>query len=275
VRVLSWDDFIGSRRLKSSELAMTIGVFDGVHYGHQRLIQQVISQPVEIHGVLTFRYNPRRFLKPHLFPGDITSGRQKLNILSSLGIDTIILIDFSNDFSKLSGNEFITKIRQSCDLRYLALGDNFRCGYQGRSSAYDLRDILAASKIPVEIVPPVSYNGGTLSSTRIRAAIREGELERTSEMMGRKFVLDIAGIPQRHEDSRASIEKTGLSQVLPPVGRYKVNVHTSNRSFFSDVLIDQECLRWKQSGEDEAVYIEFLSNDLSDGKANKIDETNI
>ncbi len=260
IKVLSWDAFNGSRCLKNTSVAMTIGVFDGIHRGHQSLIQKVVEKKHSEPVVLTFRFNPRLFLKPHLFPGDITSLHQKMEILAKLGIKTVILIDFSNDFSKLSGNDFLMAIRGSCDLSYLVLGDNFRCGYQGKTSAYDVRKIMETYHTPVEIAPPVTWKGATLSSTRIRAALREGQIREAAEMMGRNYILDIATTPQTNEDSYRTIEKMGLHQVVPPPGTYLAHVKTPTHTVPIEVEVTPECIRWQQQNREEAVSIEF--NDI-------------
>ena len=257
IKVLSWDVFIGQRQLRNTTVALSIGVFDGVHLGHQTLLKKIVTHSESEPAVLTFRFNPRRFLKPHLFPGDITSQLQKLEILAELGVKTVILIDFSNDFSKLSGNDFLMAIRRSCDLSYLVLGDNFRCGYQGKTSAYDVRKIMEAYNTPVEIAPPVTWKGATLSSTRIRAALREGHIHEAAEMMGRHYILDIADTPLIKEDSYRTIEKMGLHQVVPPPGIYQADVKTPTYTVPNQVQVTPECLRWQQQNSEEAVSIEF------------------
>ncbi len=257
LRVLSWDVFTGVRPLKSNKIALTIGVFDGIHLGHQSLIKRIVQQKNSEPAVLSFRYNPRCFLKPHLFPGDITSQHQKLQILARLGIRTVILIDFSNDFSKLSGNDFLMAIRRSCDLTYVVLGDNFRCGFQGKTSAYDVRKIMEGYHTPVEIAPSVTWRGATLSSTRIRAALREGKIGAATEMLGRNYILDIADTPQNSEDSYRSIEKMGLHQVVPPPGTYLADIKTPTYAAPVQLEVTQECIRWPQPKGDEAVSIEF------------------
>ncbi len=257
LRVFSWDVFTGARPLKDTKVALTIGVFDGIHLGHQSLVHRIVEREESEAAVLTFRYNPRRFLKPHLFPGDITSQHQKLEILARLGIRTVILIDFSNDFSKLSGNDFLMAIRRSCDLTYLVLGDNFRCGFQGKTSAYDVRKIMEAFHTPVDIAPPVTWEGATLSSTRIRAALREGKIRAAAEMMGRNYILDIADTPQSSEDSYRSIEKMGLHQVVPPPGIYLAEIKTPTFTAPVELEVTQECIRWPQENGNEAVSIEF------------------
>ena len=257
VRVLSWDVFTGARPLKDTKMALTIGVFDGIHLGHQSLVNRIVKRQASEPAVLTFRFNPRRFLKPHLFPGDITSQHQKLEILARLGIRTVILIDFSNDFSKLSGNDFLMAIRRSCDLTYLVLGDNFRCGFQGKTSAYDVRKIMEAFHTPVDIAPPVTWEGATLSSTRVRAALREGKIRTAAEMMGRNYILDIADTPQSSEDSYRSIEKMGLHQVVPPPGMYLAEINTPTFTAPVELEVTQECIRWPQENGNEAVSIEF------------------
>lgn len=265
MRVLSWDVFAGSRPLSGTPIALSIGVFDGIHIGHQSLIERLIERGDAEPTIMTFRYNPRRFMKPHLFPGDITTPHQKLKILSRIGIGTVILIDFSNDFSKLSGNEFFMQIRQSCSLKYLVLGDNFRCGYQGRTSAYDARKMLSNSSVDVHIAQPVSLDGALISSTRIRAAIREGKIDDASMMMDRSFVLDVSDIPQDKEDDYKTVEKMGLNQVLPPPGSYPVQIRTPVEEFPATLLIDDECLRWNHRSGDDAVCIEFRDTLTSKG----------
>jgi len=257
VKVLSWDVFTGQRPMRKETVALTIGVFDGIHLGHKTLIEKIVNSPESVPTVLTFRFNPRRFLKPHLFPGDITSQHQKLEILAEHGVKTVILIDFSNDFSKLSGNDFLMAIRQSCNLTYLVLGDNFRCGFEGKTSAYDVRKIMAAYNTPVEIAPPVSWKGATLSSTRIRAALREGQIKDAAEMMGRNYIIDIANTPQNIEDSYRTIEKMGLHQVVPPPGTYLADIKTPTHTTSVHLDVTQECLRWRQTDEEESVLIEF------------------
>ncbi|MFO7848820.1 MAG: FAD synthetase family protein [Spirochaetia bacterium] len=258
MRVLSWDDFTGRRSLKHTRISLTIGVFDGIHLGHQRLLDKIISSQKEESAVLTFRYNPRRFLKPHLFPGDITTMEQKLSLLDDLGIDTVLLIDFSNDFSKLTGRDFLMSIYRSCRLELLVLGDNFRCGYQGDTSAYDARDILSGYQVEVDIEPGVTLKGATLSSTRIRAAIREGDVEEAAEMMNRPFILDVASALLKRDGKSRRVDKIGLQQVLPPPGRYLVDIVTHNSIFKDELVIDHQEVVWDYDKNDETKAIKFL-----------------
>lgn len=258
MRVISWDSFAGSRPLRNTRSSMTIGVFDGIHLGHRRLLDRILSTDTDEAIVTTFRYNPRIFLKPHLYPGDITTLEQKLGHLRDLGVDTVILIDFSNDFSKLTGREFVMSIHRNCRLRLLVLGDNFRCGYQGATNAYDVRDILAEKSVDVDIEPPVTWKGSTLSSTRIRAAIREGEVEEAREMMQGPYVLDIASAPVERKEELKSVEKASLHQVLPPPGRYLVDIHTPTRVISDEIVVDHEELMWSYHGEEETKTIEFV-----------------
>ncbi len=258
MRVLSWDDFTGGRPLRDTTVSLTIGVFDGIHSGHRRLLDRVLSSKTKESAVLTFRYNPRRFLKPHLFPGDITTMEQKITLLDDLGVDTVVLIDFSNNFSKLSGRDFLMSIYHGCRLKLLVLGDNFRCGYEGDTSAYDARDTLSGHQVDVDIVPAVTFKGATLSSTRIRAALREGEVEEASRMMNRPFVLDVASAPLKRDYGRRRVEKTSLHQVLPPPGRYLVDIETHRSTFEGELFIDHQEIVWSCEKNDETKAIKFI-----------------
>ncbi|MDR1903315.1 MAG: adenylyltransferase/cytidyltransferase family protein, partial [Treponema sp.] len=137
--VLDWAEFTGisADGCISSEIAtsiktpsaMTIGVFDGVHRGHQALIREVVERG-PFPTVITFKQNPKSILNPQSYTGDIFSLRQKLECFEALGVERTILIDFSDNFSKLKGQEFIDILKKRGNLVFLIIGRNFRCGYK-------------------------------------------------------------------------------------------------------------------------------------------------
>jgi riboflavin kinase/FMN adenylyltransferase len=203
--------------------AISIGVFDGVHRGHQALIQKVVcrtdagSSP----WVVTFRQHPRRVLKGN-YQGDIYSLEQKLEILESLGIYGALLIDFSGNFSKLGGRAFVEELKKRLNPVFLAVGSNFRCGYRLDTDAAALRNIAEGEGIRTGILHPVFEGRHPVSSSRIRAAIGAGDLAQASLLLGRRLRIDVRGIVPASAGSGLvyGMEETG--RILPPAGSYRV-----------------------------------------------------
>ncbi len=223
--VITWDDLIADRRAIRGPVALTIGTFDGVHRGHREILRR-LAECGDMHRVvLTFRQHPRSVLtRQH--PGTLTTLRQRRERFAALGVTHLVLIDFSAQFSRLSGREFIVALLRAMSLRKLVVGVDFRCG-RGRDTDVDeLQRLLASAGVQVVVVPPVRVGGdsdartvvgsgiaaqsgavaansgatvadrgtGVVSSTRIRASVRAGNFAATQEMMGVPFEVDLRGV---------------------------------------------------------------------------------
>jgi riboflavin kinase/FMN adenylyltransferase len=211
-------------------LALSIGVFDGVHRGHQRLIEKIRLYAAGHGGlgaVVTFTQNPRRVLHPRHYAGDIYSLPQKLKTLEELGVDITVLIDFSGNFSKMSGKEFVAFIGRR-QVNYLAVGANFRCGYHLDTDAQMVREMMAAGGASTEIVSQVRAGGAPLSSSRIRQAIMAGDIAGAAELLGRPFRLDLAGLSPWISAGTVCWDLREAGRVLPPDGQYSCVAYTAN-----------------------------------------------
>jgi riboflavin kinase/FMN adenylyltransferase len=182
METLNWDDFITNEEKKP--FAATIGVFDGVHRGHQVLIEQVVRQKKKP-TVITFRQNPKRALA-HQGGKDIISLEEKLDIFEKMGITRAILIDFSENFSRMEGQVFIETLLDR-GLSFLAVGENFRCGYRRDTSVEAIRRITAERGVEINIVPPILLDGRRISSSMIREEIERGDFVFVSAALGREF----------------------------------------------------------------------------------------
>lgn len=211
MKVLSWDDF-ASGALKEIPLAVTIGVFDGLHIGHRQLISRVLGQDGLSSAVFTFKVNPKRLLSPDSFPGEISTLQQKLDLIASMSADVVVLIDFSGDFSKLPGRRFLAMLRDEAILRRIAVGVDFRCGHRLDTDAEGIRSFCLECGVDMEALSAVSWAGHPVSSSRIRKAVREGRLEDAQAMLARHYELDLRG------------HGLGGEQVLPPPGRYEASL---------------------------------------------------
>lgn len=262
MRIHPWDTFLCTPPRIDHPATITIGVFDGVHIGHRSLIRIMQSKAATESWVVSFRENPAKLLKPEKFPGDITTYNQKMELLQAEGIDHLLLIDFSPDFSKLTGREFVSMLIKRIPVRHFVLGDNFRCGRAGDTSSRDLRSMVLPRGIGVDIPPPVHMDGAVISSTRIRAAIREGDLLSVGRMTERAHILDVANLPQRRDGGAISIHKDGTDQVLPPPGHYLVNIKEagSDQLRSAGLLVGEAEITWPCKDEKTALTIEFCMN---------------
>jgi riboflavin kinase/FMN adenylyltransferase len=190
VRVLSWDELIGGG-LAETPFAATIGVFDGLHIGHRALVERILGRSGQASAVFTFRDNPKRILSPHIHPGELSTLDQKLDLIESMSVDFCVLIDFSGDFSKLPGRRFLSILKDCGELRFLAVGADFRCGRGLDTSAEDIKAFCEEHSIGAELVAAVRWSGRTVSSSRIRKAVTEGRLEDARAMLGRPYAIDL------------------------------------------------------------------------------------
>ncbi|MDR3334705.1 MAG: riboflavin biosynthesis protein RibF [Treponema sp.] len=226
MRVLDWQEFIeGGEQEKAT---MTIGVFDGVHRGHQALIAKIVSRG-PCPTVITFKQNPKWVLSPQTYEGDIFSLDQKLAAFEQLGISRTVLIDFSGNFSKLRGREFIGLLMDRGNLSYLAIGSNFHCGYGLDTDALGIRAMTEERGILTEVVSPVFDGADPVSSSRIRASISAGDFTGAGAALGRNVEIDLGGIFVSTGAGVLVFDTALARRIIPPDGWYEVVVHEMNR----------------------------------------------
>jgi len=225
MRVIEWSQFLEENSpLGGNPSAVTVGIFDGVHRGHQALIERVVSQkPGAAPVVITFRQSNHKKVSGSGHRGDILTFRQKVAIFESLGVSLTIVIEFSEAFSRMSGAEFLQILYDYGKMSFMAVGSNFRCGYRLGTDALMIRELNAQRDISTCILPPLTEGGHPISSSKIRAAIVQGKLELAKAMLGRPFTVDLFGAssPVRTADGFA-YDIAGCGCILPPPGRYPV-----------------------------------------------------
>ncbi len=211
------------------KVCAAIGMFDGVHLGHQQVIRQTIADARQYDAlalVITFDAHPSTIVAPQRVPPLIYPLPQKLRTIESLGGDALLLIHFDRPFSEQSGEVFIRGLaRELGQIQSLCVGSTFNFGHQRSGNVTLLKKLGAELKFTVHGLAAVSLDGTAISSTRIRKAIREGELDSAGQMLGRPY--SIAGRVVRGDQlgrqfgfPTANLELTGL--VLPPHGVYVV-----------------------------------------------------
>lgn len=238
MKLMTFEEFYRDRPLAGVKSAVTVGVFDGVHLGHQLLIKSIVSREDASSVMITFRQNPKAMLHREYFLGNITTYPQKVDILSSFNIDYLVVIDFTQAFSRYTGEEFFSMVQASCSLEYLVIGENFHCGAQGKFSSRSTGDFFAHTEIHVDIIPSLLYDGiYTVSSTAVRRAVAAGDFTLAGKLMGRPFVLDLAELPFSRSSGMVHIDIEEITQPLPPPGEYRVRSVTKETESCSAVSI--------------------------------------
>jgi len=180
--VIDWPHFLKNGLQTGENLSsMTVGVFDGVHLGHQRLIKRIVSHNAGyVPVVITFRQNHKTEET-----GSLQTFQQKIEVLEQLGVKIILAIDFTDAFRRMAGIEFLEILLKHGNIGFFAVGSDFRCGYRLDTDAAAIQKFFASRNIPVEIVPEVMEDGLPISSSRIRSAIADGDFSLAEKMLGR------------------------------------------------------------------------------------------
>jgi riboflavin kinase/FMN adenylyltransferase len=210
---------------------LAIGVFDGVHLGHQQIIRQTVAdarQHDAIALVITFDRHPSTVVAPERVPLLIYSLPQKLGAIESLGADTLLLIHFDHAFSGQTGEAFIRGLaRDLGKIQSICVGADFVFGHQRSGNVTLLENLGDELGFSVHGLVAVSLDNQIVSSTRIREAIRTGNLDAASKMLGRPYAISgrvIAGdgLGRKLGFPTANLDAVGLA--LPPNGVYAVHV---------------------------------------------------
>lgn len=171
----------------------TIGNYDGVHLGHQAILQRVTDEARSL-GVpsllITFSPHPLSVVAPERRPKRLQNRGQKLESLRRTGLSDVLILKFDAEMARLDGKQFFGQLlADRVRLRSVHVGDNFRFGHRREGDLELLRAIGAGHGFDVHVVPPVVRNGETISSTAIRQALAEGDVARARRMLGRPHVV--------------------------------------------------------------------------------------
>lgn len=229
---------VGGARLSERPVAATIGVFDGVHRGHQVLLEELARGDQVDSLVVTFRDNPKKQLNSR-YPGDLMTWDEKVRALADAGVDQVVVIDFSPAFSTIPGRDFFLALKKSFVFSKLVLGWNFSFGRASATTAADL-GWLADPETRLTILPPFALEGQVVSSTAVRTAIAEGNLARARALLGRPYALPLEP-PFRWDDGRCAVARSAVGKLLPPPGIYPVRLDGRT----ADLTVDQDALSWE------------------------------
>lgn len=223
----------------SNYTACGIGNFDGIHLGHQKLVQTLLqySQLRKLDSLIfTFDPHPSTVLSPNNSAKLIFKQNKKRQIMESYGIHHFVLAPFTQEFSRMEYKDFIYNVLiDKCRAKVVVIGFNYKFGYKGLGTAENLKRLCNEAGVDTIIVPPVTYKGNIVSSTFIRSLLEKGDVKSAAEYIGRPFTIEGfvthgKGIGKRLGFPTANIS-VDSELVLPAKGVYAVLVAWNNNIF--------------------------------------------
>jgi riboflavin kinase / FMN adenylyltransferase len=207
--------------------ALTIGNFDGVHFGHRRILRQVVAlaaargwQP----AVLTFDPHPTQVVAPDRTPVLLTSPAHRAELMGEEGIAEVLILPFTAEIAHLSPEDFVRQLLvERLRVRAVLVGDNFCFGYRQSGNVRLLTELGARLGFETDIVPAVTWRGLMVSSSGIRAVLKSGRVSLAARMLQHPYALDGAVVEGRGIGSKQTVPTLNLAPgagLVPAPGVY-------------------------------------------------------
>ncbi|MBB5341817.1 riboflavin biosynthesis protein RibF [Tunturiibacter gelidoferens] len=220
----------------------TIGNFDGVHRGHQWVIAEVVAQAraENVRSIaITFDPHPARVIRPESSQPLITPLPQKLELLAATGIDAVLVLPFTTELSHMTARTFATEVlKDALHVTQLHEGENFRFGYQAEAGIESLEALGRELGFSVRVYAPRHLRGETISSSRVRQMIAEGDVTHVRSLLSRSFAVCSTPASGRGYGTRYTVPTINLApytELLPANGVYitslTVGTGTSSETF--------------------------------------------
>lgn len=225
---------------KRIECIATIGVFDGIHPGHQSILNKVReeSKKKKIPSLLITFDNPPQAVLNRKFFGCITDKEQKCDLVKSLGIDYLWILKATSSFLRLSGREFVNYIFKHICIKKFIVGEDFRFGYKGETDITHLKKFGEEYGFELEVLKKKQKNKKVISSSLIRNLIRTADFKEVKNILGRPYslkgrVFKAQGLGSKLGFPTANIDT--FNYVIPPLGVYAALLKAGQKVYLSGV----------------------------------------
>jgi riboflavin kinase / FMN adenylyltransferase len=208
-------------------LLLAIGVFDGVHRGHQAVISTSADHAKAQNGtpvVVTFDPHPEKVLRPQSAPHLLSATQHKIALIQALGVRHLLIINFDKQFAATEPEDFVKQlVTHSKPLREICVGHEWSFGKNRRGNLELLKSLGAKMDFHVIGVPPIKSNDEVVSSTAIRQSIERGDFARAAAMLGREYTILGTVVPGDNLGKKIGFPTANLSahsEQFPPNGVY-------------------------------------------------------
>ena len=277
-------------------LHLALGVFDGLHIGHQKVIGTAVDAAKNqggLAGILTFEPHPIRILAPELAPRRILASlNHKRELLSELGVDVMVVVDFNKEFADCEAEVFLQSLISACyDLKTLSIGEDWKFGKKRRGDITMLKETGDSHGITINSSKAVMLDGERVSSTRIRQAIRDGNMIAAQAMLGRQYTVLGEVIKGRQLGRQLGFPTANLrvfNEQLPADGVWCVSATLANGKIINGVgnlgvrptvegaeakrMLEVHLLDFEQDIYGETMEVKFLQYIRSEQKFSSIED---
>lgn len=220
---------------------VTIGVFDGVHIGHQAIIKEVVARARAVKAksiLITFDPHPLKIIKPGERVPTLISLAHRARLAKAMGINKVFVVKFSRALANMSAEDFIKMLVRKLGVRDIYVGENFYLGKGASSGPRELQRIAKGHSFKVHVVKSVKVGGETVSSSRIRTLIAKGDIGKAARFLGRKVsVLGtvVSGAALARELGYPTANINPHHEAIPPSGVYAVKIRCG-KDIYNGVL---------------------------------------
>jgi riboflavin kinase/FMN adenylyltransferase len=225
-------------QLQLKDTWLTIGSFDGVHLGHQALARHIISQAQASSApsvVLTFHPHPASVVRNRKGRYYLTTPEERANLLGDLGVDYVVTQLFDKHVARTPAFDFLDFLYKHLQMRGLCVGDDFALGRDREGDIPALKAYGSKIGYRVDILPPVEIPKGVVSSSMVRGALREGDVEFAQKLLNRPYAIKGIVIPGDGRGRTLGIPTANLEiweqKVLPKVGVYMCTASIGGNEF--------------------------------------------
>ena len=239
------------------QLTITLGNFDGVHIGHQRLIERVLSYSDTKHGILTFDPHPSQVLRRQNF-ATLTQRSDKVEYLKKYPLDYVFIVKFTEDFSKLSIMDFIMFLKR-LNVKRIIMGRDARFAYRGQGTAADLKKYFF-----VDVLDDLLYNQTRVSTTYIKDFLADGQLDSARKLLDKHYEICGKVVYGNQIGKQLGFPTANIdygNYFMPKNGVYYVKIVIDHEEFSGIANIGYNpTLNYSQTKKLEIFILDFFGN---------------